>query len=432
MIFRKLLTRFFPILLALLILLLSCRGSEKEKTEIETPESEVPAVNYKEAEILFSRGSWNSTKNGYYDGTSDRSLSYLSTQRFTKTELPAGSVVTIGAGVECRIDKWVSFPTPTQDGATVIGGNERTEITVTEDWWGDYASCAFSLSCAGDGTEAILGGGFVIRVPEETPDRRTYHWNDDGVLSILTVGNSFSDDAMEWVYQIAESMGVGKIRLGNLFYGGCRLEWHYTYWTEGQACYDYRENTAGHWRTRSGSTFEAAFRYRDWDFISFQESAQEIQSTKTLYRHLPDLIKMAKELCPNARIVWHQPWANPHTNYGNSTQAMYDDCMYALRLILEKYPFDEIITTGTAIQNARALGLKNSDLVRDGWHLSLTLGRYIAGLTFFSQITGISVEEITFAPAGVTEEQQRLAVEAAMCTVKHPRLVTAGTGENAG
>ena len=42
------------------------------------------------------------------------------------------------------------------------------------------------------------------------------------------------------------------------------------------------------------------------------------------------------------------------------------------------------------------------------------LGRYIARLTFFSQITGIGVEEITYAPKNTTVHQ--LAIEAAMCT----------------
>ena len=42
-------------------------------------------------------------------------------------------------------------------------------------------------------------------------------------LKLLTVGNSFSDDAMEYVWQIASALGFKKIELGNLYIGGCSL-----------------------------------------------------------------------------------------------------------------------------------------------------------------------------------------------------------------
>ena len=46
---------------------------------------------------------------------------------------------------------------------------------------------------------------------DETP------WDDDGVLKILTIGNSFSVDCMQFVYEIAQAAGVEKIKLGNLY-----------------------------------------------------------------------------------------------------------------------------------------------------------------------------------------------------------------------
>ena len=51
-------------------------------------------------------------------------------------------------------------------------------------------------------------------------------WKEDGVLKILTIGNSFSVDCMEFVYQIAKAAGVEKIKLGNLYISGCSLGKH--------------------------------------------------------------------------------------------------------------------------------------------------------------------------------------------------------------
>ena len=48
---------------------------------------------------------------------------------------------------------------------------------------------------------------------------KEYHWNDDETLKILTIGNSFSDDSMEYVANIALSLGIKKVVLGNLYIG---------------------------------------------------------------------------------------------------------------------------------------------------------------------------------------------------------------------
>ena len=68
---------------------------------------------------------------------------------------------------------------------------------------------------------------------------------DDGILKILTIGNSFSDDTMQYVYQIAKDVGYKEVKLGNLFIGGCSLDKHATNAKENKASYEYRINTAG-------------------------------------------------------------------------------------------------------------------------------------------------------------------------------------------
>ena len=45
-------------------------------------------------------------------------------------------------------------------------------------------------------------------------------------LKILAIGNSFSTDCMQYLYDIMKSGGVENIVLGNLYYGGCSLAQH--------------------------------------------------------------------------------------------------------------------------------------------------------------------------------------------------------------
>lgn len=68
-------------------------------------------------------------------------------------------------------------------------------------------------------------------------------WNTDGVLKILTVGNSFSDDSMEYVAQIALATGVKEVKLGNLYIGGCTLATHADNARSNAAAYEYRVNS---------------------------------------------------------------------------------------------------------------------------------------------------------------------------------------------
>lgn len=366
----------------------------------------------KKYDVVYAKGFYLIGQPGY-DGNSDEAQSRVSTQKFRESTLPVGSQIVVAEGCEARMLKWSSFPTEGTE--QPISGT----VTVDADFWNDTQFCAFDFACSDDSFADRLS----VLVPETAADRREMTWNDDETLSILTVGNSFSDDAMEYVWKIAQAAGVKNVILGNLYYGGCRVAWHYEFWLCNSPKYEYRENVDGHWRTAANSTFEAAFGTYDWDFISFQQSAQVVQSEATNYEDLYALMQMARERCPDAKFVWHMPWANPHENYNNSTETMFRDLLTAQRMLLENYSFDEILTTGTGIQNARTSYIPTDEFIRDGWHLSFILGRYIAGLTFFTQLTGISVKDISFAPEGLSEEYKQIAIEAAENARLNPRML---------
>ncbi|MBI9009914.1 MAG: DUF4886 domain-containing protein [Tenericutes bacterium] len=45
-------------------------------------------------------------------------------------------------------------------------------------------------------------------------------------LRVLSIGNSFSVDAMQYIYEIAKDLGLEEIILGNLYIGGASLDDH--------------------------------------------------------------------------------------------------------------------------------------------------------------------------------------------------------------
>ena len=62
-------------------------------------------------------------------------------------------------------------------------------------------------------------------------------------LKILAIGNSFSEDATEYIPMIARDLGIKNITVGNMYIGGCTIEKHASNARNNEAAYKYYKNT---------------------------------------------------------------------------------------------------------------------------------------------------------------------------------------------
>jgi hypothetical protein len=62
--------------------------------------------------------------------------------------------------------------------------------------------------------------------PTESTNNSSSQWKEDDVLKILIIGNSFSHDTMEYVWQIADETLEEEIKLGVMYVGSCTLAQH--------------------------------------------------------------------------------------------------------------------------------------------------------------------------------------------------------------
>jgi hypothetical protein len=90
---------------------------------------------------------------------------------------------------------------------------------------------------------------------DTTPTEEDTSWKADGTLKILTIGNSFSSDCMEYVYYIARVAGVKKIKLGNLYQGGCTLARHLGYAKGETAAYTFYTCETGKWAKKRSTNW---------------------------------------------------------------------------------------------------------------------------------------------------------------------------------
>ena len=270
--------------------------------------------------------------------------------------------------------------------------------------------------------------------PSDRPtDNPTDKPTDDKSISILAIGNSFSVDAMEYLYGMLEDVGYEEIVLGNLYIGGCTLETHAGNFQNNSASYTYYTNTTGKWSNVKSYKPLDALSSQDWDIVTMQQGSPKSGQAETFDPYLGTLVDIVKQHEPQAKLAWHMTWAyqanSTHSgfaNYSNSQMTMYNAIVAAAKSkILTNDSFSTVIPNGTAVQNMRT-SYVGDNLTRDGYHMAYDLGRYLTALTFAKALTGCDLEKITYIPDGYTFNDKAIAAmkDAASNAVAKPFEVT--------
>lgn len=289
----------------------------------------------------------------------------------------------------------------------------------------------------GDTSQTDPSGGDNSGGDEKDPDdgkpQISEEWKEDGALKILAIGNSYSDDCMEYVYRIAKSAGIEEVKVANLYIGGCSIDMHVNNSKSNAPAYIYRVNMSGSWISTNNYKLGDAIKSDDWDFITMQQ-ASTYSGLEASYGKLGTLIDYVRSLAgEKTKFAWHMTWAY-QDEFDNAAFIPYDYSqtkMYRAitstvqKVIVPNENFTALIPSGTAVQNARTSYL-GDNLNRDGTHLSYDFGRFIAGLTVFNALTGISLDQVTYAPPAVSDAKygKALCVESAANAIKTPFDVT--------
>ncbi len=251
-------------------------------------------------------------------------------------------------------------------------------------------------------------------------------------LKILCIGNSFSADTTEHLADIALAAGVKEVKIGNLYIGGCSIRRHYNNAVNQHASYEYHVNDGDGWNVLYHRRIGDVLKSEDWDWVSVQHGTADGSryAEEESYEKLPDLIAYIRERVDESTgIAFNMTWVgerNSHEElirYGNNQERYYKAiAKLTEETVLPTEGLDLVSPTGTAVQNFRTAyrGL----ITRDGYHLSHDLGCYLAGLTFFRALTDISIDEIAWAPDGVSDDERALAVRAANAAVETPFAIT--------
>lgn len=214
-------------------------------------------------------------------------------------------------------------------------------------------------------------------------------------MNILAIGNSFSQDSCRYLYNIAESAGT-PLTVVNLCIGGCSLAMHAENAQKHLEAYDYELNGGS---AIKRVTIEEVLRERHWDAVTIQQASHFSGQAETYEPYGTELIECIKKYAPGAKIYFHMTWAyevdSNHSCfawYNSSQQEMYARIQDATEGFAKSHGID-IIPTGKVIQALRSrpeFDYKNGgiSLCRDGFHLSMTYGRFAAAATWYQRLAG--------------------------------------------
>lgn len=223
-------------------------------------------------------------------------------------------------------------------------------------------------------------------------------------MKVLSIGNSFSQDAHRWLHKLALANGVD-IRTVNLVIGGCSLETHWTNASQNNSYYDLERNGG----TNKGKiSINDALQMDEWDIITLQQVSGWSGIFETYEPYLSSLAELIRKVCPNAKLWFHQTWAyetdSTHchfANYNNDQRQMFDSIASATKEAAKTINVG-IIPAGRVIQSLREVvgefDYKNGglSLCRDGFHLSLDYGRYAVAATWLATLSGKPIKSEGF------------------------------------
>ena len=225
-------------------------------------------------------------------------------------------------------------------------------------------------------------------------------------IKILSIGNSFSQDSIYYLHKMAEEAGIYS-KIVNLYVPACSLEMHWDFMHKDEQAYNYEINGE---KTENKVSVKEALLEEDWDYVVTQQASYDSGIEDLYYPFIELMYEFVKKYNPNGEFVLHETWAfekdSTHdyfVRYHNNQYEMYMRLKKAYERAADLIGV-RLIPTGDIIQKLREVepfiyergGLS---LCRDGFHMNLLYGRYIAASAWYEILFNESILDSTFIPS---------------------------------
>lgn len=263
-------------------------------------------------------------------------------------------------------------------------------------------------------------------------------------MKILTIGNSFTENALSYFNDIVKSAG-DKVEVETCNIGGGTLEQHW------QAVLEYEKDKNSdsgkiYYMNDEKVSLKEKLIKDDWDYITLQQQSLLCFVIESYEPFIGNLIKYIKQYSPNTEIILHRTWAYrkdaQQLKIYNLTQAeMHKRIVETYKIIAEKYNL-KVIPVGDAFDKVRASSewsykeatnldeIKYPDLPNDKYslnngyywdeetkelkcdptHASIA-GEYLAGMIWYKFFFNKKIENLKFQPKELDEKYVKFLKE---------------------
>ena len=280
-------------------------------------------------------------------------------------------------------------------------------------------------------------------------------------LRILCIGNSFTKDAVEHLPKMIAAAGIETVKIMHMYYGGRTVPEYYEGYdtTNDYTCYMLNTGTDV-WTSFRGMTLKQAAASDKWDIVTIQEHTGNYRAwswtaeEKAAITGLIDCIKADQgDNLPEFKYIMSQAYfdmnkigtgSRPYMTFSTQDE-MFDVIVAQAKKVLAETEIDEVIPTGTVLQNLRTSSLDNElNLTRDGYHMDYGISRYAAACAVFEMLIspafdGLTLDDNPFRydvsstatgsyTTPVTDTNRLIALQAARYAMARPFEVTDMSG----
>lgn len=271
-------------------------------------------------------------------------------------------------------------------------------------------------------------------------------------LKVLSIGNSFSQDAFGYVpYIFNKCCSDVNLTFGILYYGGASLENHYNFLVGENKEYTYHKSDKwGAWVNTPAYSIQDALADEDWDVIVLQQNGKNAGDYSSFQPYLNNIIDMLFNMLNKpVRFAWHITEA--YSNDLETSVEQFTSYCNATKEVLDKTVIDLVFPSATGLQNARTTVLQTLGDAGNLMHTSnhtqegipcycLALPNVIVLLELCgykykgvfgedtvptqSWITSINMPGPNGVSVGATIENCKIAQKCAIMAIKNPYAIT--------
>ncbi|MBD0777799.1 DUF4886 domain-containing protein [Maribacter sp. ANRC-HE7] len=237
------------------------------------------------------------------------------------------------------------------------------------------------------------GQAFTNDLPDKVVD----------TIRILTIGNSFANNACKYLKQITETVEGCNIIIGKANIGGCYLEKHADLIRQSELDLTLKPY--------SGKSLKDWLLTDDWDIVTIQQVSHLSFKSETYQPYADEIRDYINKYAPQAKIYIHETWAYAPDcprleGFGITSDQMYDGLKKNYQVLSERYS-SPILQSGDAfnrsLKKKEGIDLWSSN---DRSHANEN-GCYLAACVWFKGLFEKSPKKIRYRPEEISKKTAR-------------------------